>query len=267
MLAVERARNRWDGDVPAAYDRSFAHMCAGVSQAVLAHANPGTLIDAGCGTGLFAARAHAGGWRVRAFDSDSTMVARARARGIAATCDRLPHLGEVANWRGATVVANFVIQHLSAPVAALTSLAQLIEPAATGDPGRLIVTSWPPIWLAHRAVWMEVFADLAAAPVPHDAPACDTSPDGLAAALSAVGLRVVTAELVRWDWQIHWQAYLTGVQAGIAYIGKRFRAQDRALRREIVAQVCHRMRRFGAPEVMTLPCIATLVVGEGAARA
>lgn len=261
---MERARNRWHGEVPEAYDRSFAHMCAGASEAILARANAGLLIDAGCGTGLFGAHALSAGWQVRGFDGDREMVRRAQARGLAAVCDRLPTLTEAACWRAPTVVANFVIQHLSEPLTCLQALARLIEPAANGNAGRLIITSWPPIWLAHRAVWMEVFDECDAAPVVRAAPACDTSPGGLGELVSAAGLRVLSAELVSWQWQIDWEAYLAGVQAGIAYIGKRYVAQTPALQREIVARVCEQMARFGAPGVMTLPCTASVVVGEAA---
>lgn len=261
---MEQERNRWDGDVPAVYDRSFAHMCAGASDAILLHATPGRLIDAGCGTGRFAACAQAAGWQVRGFDGDQAMVTLAKARGIDAICDRLPHLHAAANWRAETVVANFVIQHLSEPLAAIKALAALTTPATSEAAGRLIITSWPPMWLAHRALWMEAFAALDAAPVAMAAPACDTSPAGLGELVGAAGLRVAVAKLVQWDWQIDWQTYLAGVQAGIAYIGKRYLAQQPAVQREIVTYVQRAMERFGAPGMMTLPCTASMVVGEAA---
>lgn len=259
---MQAGRNRWDGDVPAIYDRSFAHMCAGASDEILAYATCGRLIDAGCGSGRFAARAQAAGWQVRGFDGDQAMVTLAKTRGIDAICDRLPHLRAAANWRAETVVANFVIQHLSKPLTAIKALAALTTPAASGAAGRLILTSWPPMWLAHRALWMEAFSALEAAPVALAAPACDTSPTGLGELVDAAGLRVVAAKLVEWDWQIDWPTYLAGVQAGIAYIGKRYLAQPAALQREIVTYVQRQMQRFGAPGMMTLPCTASIVVGQ-----
>lgn len=263
----------WGGDIPAIYDRSFARMCAGAIPEILSHSRGETLIDAGCGTGLLSQAAADAGWSVLAFDDNPLMVSAATtrhsgrkdARTIRVVTDSLPDLKETTGWQGDTVVANFVIQHVPNPLASIASLAALLTPQTDGNRGGvLIITSWPPIWLPHRAVAFDVMDDVEGAPHPRSpqVDAVDTSPSGLATLVKAAGLYVSVATHIHWDWSVHWKDYWAGVEAGIAPLGRRYRAQRPELRPVITRKVREKMARYGAPGNMTIPCTATLCVAE-----
>lgn len=64
----------------AAYDRSFGKLCAGPIDRLLDDTGPGSLLDAGCGTGTLAARAETRGRTVTACDAEASMIGIARDR-------------------------------------------------------------------------------------------------------------------------------------------------------------------------------------------
>ncbi|RRR19268.1 SAM-dependent methyltransferase [Brachybacterium paraconglomeratum] len=220
-----------------AYDRSFATLCDGVSARLLADLPDGELLDVGCGTGRLAARAEHAGRTVMALDADESMVeaARRRLRGQvlrAALPDLpLPDAGEGA------IAANFVINHVGRPRAALAELRRVLRPG-----GRLAMTIWPAGGASWSALLGEVFEEAGAVlPPPERLPAdedFDRSADGLTGLAREARLEVVEARDLHWDWRIRPEDLWAGLEAGIATPGAVVCAQTpqvRARIREVLA--------------------------------
>ena len=137
----DHERVRWAGRA-AAYDRSFAPLCAYPVHALLDLAAAGAgsrVLDVGTGTGTVAAAAAARGARVTAVDADAGMVELCAARVPAADVREatLPAL-PFADGEFDAVVANFVINHVADPAAAVRELRRVVRPG-----GRVAVTIWP----------------------------------------------------------------------------------------------------------------------------
>src|SRR5690625_1430909 len=151
----------WSG-VAEAYRRSFATLCAGTIDILLASTEPssgdnglparGRLrhLDAGCGTGQLALAAARCGRDVVAADKDPDMAAltRATAGGIDDSDPALEGGVSVLEAGSPTlpcpdasfdaISANFVINHVPDPRATMQDLARLAAPSA-----RVALTIWP----------------------------------------------------------------------------------------------------------------------------
>ncbi|WP_347882096.1 class I SAM-dependent methyltransferase [Amnibacterium sp. CER49] len=94
MAVAGRPEDVWSA--AAAYEESFAPLCAGAVPALLdaagAPASGASLLDAGTGPGTVAAAALARGWAVTALDPSPAMLARAarNAPGVALVEGALP---------------------------------------------------------------------------------------------------------------------------------------------------------------------------------
>ncbi|MGP5413056.1 class I SAM-dependent methyltransferase [Brachybacterium paraconglomeratum] len=215
-----------------AYDRSFATLCDGAAARLIADLPDGELLDVGCGTGRLAVRAEHAGRTVTALDADESMVeaARRRLRGQvlrAALPDLpLPDAGEGA------IAANFVINHVGRPRAALAELRRVLRPG-----GRLAMTIWPAGGASWSALLGEVFEEAGAVlPPPERLPAdedFDRGADGLAELAREARLEVVEARDLHWDWRIRPESLWAGLQAGIATPGAVVRAQAPPVRDRI----------------------------------
>jgi len=100
---------------PSAYDVAFD---------ALVELEPKRVIELGCGPGYFAARVHAAGMQVVAFDQSQQMVDLARARGVDArmgTVEAIPSVGGAFD----AAVANFVLYHVADVGRALGELARV----------------------------------------------------------------------------------------------------------------------------------------------
>ncbi|MFG2100620.1 class I SAM-dependent methyltransferase [Micromonospora echinaurantiaca] len=152
----DHERSRWAGRA-AAYERSFAALCAHPASSLLdaAGVTAGTrVLDAGTGPGTVAALASARGATVVAVDAEPSMVETARRRVPAAEEVRqaaLPHLPFPDDHVDAAV-ANFVLNHVGDPAAAVTELRRVVS-----APDRIAVTIWPYPQPPLQRLWGQIF--------------------------------------------------------------------------------------------------------------
>lgn len=221
MSAVAEA-SRWSGTA-GVYAESFARLCEGAVQPLLAEVGPldgRTLHDVGCGTGAVSRVALERGALVTASDPDPDMRALASelvedVRDLALPATGLPDAAHD------IVVGNFVVNHVPDPRAAAAELARIcgetvavaIWPATSATPARLLGQA----------------ADAAGLTVPPGqrlAPELDfdRSSEGLSSLLSGAGLASVSAWEETWDLRIDPATLWRGVEAGIGVMGRTWQA-------------------------------------------
>lgn len=217
----------WSG-VAEAYRESFATLSAGAIERLLADTSGGMHLDVGSGAGALAARADALGRKVVAIDADPGMVAVSTAvapgRVVGGSLLDLPFDDNAFD----AVTANFVINHVSDPRAAMRELARVLRPR-----GRVATTIWP----AQPAEWAVLVADAFRAagviPIPGQRLSADLdferSVAGLRGLAEAAGLEAITATELEWDWEISVDALWGGVAGGVASVGQTFLAQTPAV--------------------------------------
>jgi 2-polyprenyl-3-methyl-5-hydroxy-6-metoxy-1,4-benzoquinol methylase len=220
-------------DVATAYDRSFATLCTGTTDALLAHVPPGArVLDVGCGSGHVTESLVAAGHVVHAVDPDPEMVALATSRSAADV--RRGGLPDLPYDAGSfeVVVANFVLNHVDDPRAAARGLAPVVRPG-----GHVVATIWPAYVPPQATLWNALLdgADAVRPEVPRLAPELDfeRSPDGLGAVLAEAGLDVVEVGTTEWDWRVRAADFWAGATR-VGNFGVTWRAQS--------AQVQERMR-------------------------
>jgi SAM-dependent methyltransferase len=227
----DHERVQWAGRA-AAYDGSFAALCAHPAGALLDAAEVGAgdrVLDVGTGTGTVAVLACSRGARVTAVDAEPSMleVARRRAPGAEihrATLPRLP-FGD-----GAfdAAVANFVINHVGDPVAAVRELRRVVRPG-----GRVAVTIWPYPAPPAQRLWTTIF-DAAGVERPADLPRLapdrdfPRTADGLTDLLRRAGLTDAVCDTIAWSHRTDPEAWWSGPANGIGSSGVVLRRQDTA---------------------------------------
>ena len=212
------------GGVADAYRASFATLSEGTIERMLSDTSGGSHLDVGCGTGDLATRATGLGRTVVALDADPEMVAMSSAAvpGCVLRAS-LPDLPFGRNTFDA-VTANFVINHVKDPRAAMRELARVTRPG-----GRIAVTIWP----ARTPEWAVLVADAfsRAGVVPISGQRLDVeldfdrSVDGLRGLAEAAGLDALTATELTWDWVVSTDALWRGIAGGVATVGQTFLAQ------------------------------------------
>ena len=222
-------RRIWAGRAEAFRD-SFAKLCAHTAPALLdaVGAGPGVrVLDVGTGIGTVAAAACARGAEVTAVDAEPGMVELARLNAPAADIRHavLPDLPFPAGSFDA-VVANFVVNHVGRPTAALAAMR-----AASRPGGRVAATIWcSPPGVGHELLDRAVEA--AGAKPPADLPRLDPAEqfphtqEGLADRFAAAGLEEVTCELIDWDHLADPEEWWGGAAAGVGLIGQTISRQD-----------------------------------------
>jgi SAM-dependent methyltransferase len=208
-------------DQAGAYALGFAGLCAYPIPDLLdaLGMEPGKrLADVGCGTGSVSAVAAACGVQVTALDAEPTMVRAAASRvpAVTAVVGALPAL-PVRSASFDTVVANFVINHLTRPAAAVAELRRAARPG-----GRVGVTVWPAPRPPLQALWDDVIEQSGVSRQPAALAAADDFPrtrDGLRELMQVAGLREVEAWTVEWDHRVDPEAWWAGAAAGLAGIG------------------------------------------------
>lgn len=263
--AAERAM--WHGRVEA-YAGSFARLCAGPVQDLLdaAGVTTGTyVLDTGTGTGTAAVAASVRGARVRAVDADAGMVAAARERGLDARVAVLPEL-PFADGEFDAVVANFALNHVGRPRAALTELCRVLRPG-----GRVAVT----LWSARRGAGQDLLGRACAAGgavppegLPRLDPAEDfaRTPDGVAGLLRDAGFAAAGCVELDWVHRATVEEWWSGAAGGVATIGRVVTAQDAGT----VVRVRREYERLsaefaGADGRLALPHVALLASGTAPA--
>lgn len=288
---MSKSRTTWGGDKPEIYERSFARMCAGAIPFILRSSKPGTFVDVGCGAGHLAQAAAESGHEVTAIDAEEQMIGltRRRCEGLPVTTAiaTLPELDGIERGAADTVTCSFVLNHLTDPVAGMTTLADLARPG-----GSIITTLWPQTFTAHRSITSSVMDEVGADPG-QDSPQpvkrldpgasatgvvravmdelripdlsapkrhFEHSPRGMAELAAGVGLQVENATIISWTWEIPWESYHEGIRGGIAGVGERYQKQSPHNQRLIDVRLEEAMTPYGAPGLLRLPCNAAICV-------
>jgi SAM-dependent methyltransferase len=267
QLGDVRGPEKWAGTA-GAFAASFAHLCVGAVDPLLEgvgisdHSGQGLrLLDVGTGTGSVAARAAALGANVSAVEPDPGMrrLATQAVPGIdvvAGTAPGLPFGDDSFD----VVVANFVLNHVGDPRAAIRDMARVTAPG-----GQVGVTIWPADRGALGRIWAGVVA-VAGVVEPEQAPLSEDkdfprSPDGLNGLWVGVGLSRVHTRLVEWQFRIDPARLWRGPAGGVADIGKIVTRQSQDVRVRMKRQY----ERLIAPLLdggdLVLPTTAVLATG------
>lgn len=219
----EAERRIWAGRA-AAFRDSFAKLCAHTAPALLdaAGAGPGVrLLDVGTGAGTVAAAACARGARVTAVDAEPGMIELARQAAPEADF-RLAVLPDLPFEPGSfdAVVANFVVNHVGRPAAAVAAMRAAARPG-----GRVAATIWcSPAGAGHellrRAVEAAGAQQAAEEPRLDQAEEFPRTTEGFAELLAAAGLAEVTCAPVTWDHLAAAEEWWGGAAAGVGLIGQ-----------------------------------------------
>lgn len=214
--SVTVVTSRWT-DTAAEYDASFAQLCAGAIDSLLEglHDQPAgaRLLDVGTGTGAVAAAAVAHGWHVDGVDVEQSMIDVARrkvpdATFVVADVLRLPWPDE----QFGAVTANFVLNHVADPRAALREIHRVCVPG-----GRFCATIWPSGVSPINALWNTVGDQggaraLENVRLPSAADFARTL-EGMGALLTEGGFEQVDARAVAWTFVIEPAELWRGVEA------------------------------------------------------
>jgi ubiquinone/menaquinone biosynthesis C-methylase UbiE len=252
---------RWSG-VADAYRQSFATLCAGTVDRLLSDAPDGRLLDVGSGTGQLAARAAAAGRSVVAVDADPDMVAMSGAavprRVLSASLPALPFTDGAFD----AVTANFVVNHVADPRAAVRELARVTRPG-----GRLSLTIWPARPPAWGALVSGAFTAAGVVPRASErlAPELDfeRSVAGLRGLVEEAGREVVVAEELRWTWEVDPEALWAGIAGGVATVGRTFLAQPPETRAAAARAFRHAAPGQATEGLLRLPATAAYVMAAG----
>jgi SAM-dependent methyltransferase len=194
-------------------------------------AGPGVRVaDVGCGTGSLTAAAVARGAVVTAVDAEPDMVRATAARtpGAAVALGALPVLPlRTASFDA--VAANFVINHVARPAAAVAELRRCTRPG-----GRVGVTVWPRPSPPLQRLWDQVIeaAGVTRPPVPAGFP---RTCEGLGGLLRQAGLTEVEPGIVEWEHRVDPELWWSGAAGGLASIGAVVARQDEATERRMKA--------------------------------
>lgn len=252
------------------YRRSFATLCAGPVPTLLAHVAPAmerrsaVLLDVGSGTGTVARAAAGRGWRVLALDPEADMASMTRdalnasdeaARVMRAGLPNLP----VTSAGVDAVVANFVVNHVADPRAALGEAARVLRLG-----GRLAVTIWTP----GSAGWADLVGaafEAADATTPPSAQLpehldFERSPEGLADITRAAGLSVVVKDRTMWRWRVSPDDLWAGISSGVGAAGARYLAQTPDVRRAVQEHFVRLAATEAHDGLLNFASEATLVV-------
>jgi SAM-dependent methyltransferase len=264
--AAESRSDRWSA-VSAAYRESFARLCVGTVDRILDDLGDGhgrMLIDVGCGTGALSFCATHRGWTVVALDSDPDMVtstARAAVGLPVMTAQAVLPALSLKDGYADSAVANFVINHVADPRAAMLEMARIVRPG-----GLVAITIWTNKRTAQRELFSESLQAAGAIIVPgHRLPA-DKDFERTAAGLSEVtrgaGLEPQIQDEIDWDWIVPWDDLWCGVAGGVAGIGATYLAQPLEVRARIETEMRTRALRLERNGSLVFPSTAAYVVAR-----
>lgn len=267
MTRFDRSERRiWAGTAHA-YAATFARLCAHPVPALLdaAAVGPRTrTLDAGTGPGTVAAAAHARGAVVTAVDAEPSMAALARRSVPAAAVHiaalpRLPYPDAAFD----AVVANFVLNHVGRPAAALAELRRVLRPG-----GALALTLWPSPPASGQALLGRALhaAGVVRPPeLPSLAPEDDfpRTPAGITALLDTAGFRRSGCERLDWEHRAGREEWWSGPASGVASVGRLVRTRTPEVRAAIKHHFDALSVEFADEDgVLTLPHSALLATAH-----
>ncbi|WP_369186030.1 class I SAM-dependent methyltransferase [Streptomyces sp. Y1] len=253
----------WAGAAEA-YAGSFAALCGATAEALLDAAEVGAgtrVLDVGTGPGTVAAAALARGAEVVAVDAEPGMVALAAANAPGAEVRHavLPGL-PLPDGSFDAVVANFVVNHVEDPGAALTELRRVARPG-----GRLAVTIWARTGNEGMSLFDRALDEagaqrpvFAARPVDFD-----RTVEGLRGLLERAGWADVAGGELAWTHRADPEVWWSGPAGGVANIGLVVTGQTP----EVFARIKSAYDRLAAEQVaedglLDLPALALLASGR-----
>jgi SAM-dependent methyltransferase len=264
----EHERLRWAGSA-AAYQRSSGVACAYTAANLLDAAGVAAgwrVLDAGTGPGTVAALAAGRGALVTAIDAEPSMLEAARRHVPAADVRHavLPVLPFPTGCFDAAV-ANFVINHVGDPAAAVTELARVVRHG-----GRIAVTIWPHPQPPMQRLWCDAF-DSSGARRPASMPqvAADKNfartPDGLSGLLSKAGLGEVRCTTINWVHRTDPEDWWAGPANGIGGLGVLMKDQPPVMVDRIRSEYDRLAADYrSADGMLALPATALLASGTSA---
>lgn len=248
----------WSG-VADAYRASFAMLCEGTIGRLLSDTSGDSHLDVGCGTGTLAARAVARGRTVVALDADPEMVAMSRSsvpgHVVEASLPDLPFDDSTFD----AVTANFVINHVPDPRAAMRELSRVTRPG-----GRVAVTIWPTTTPEWAVLVAGAFSRAGVVSIPGQRLSVeldfDRSADGLRGLAEAAGLETLTATQLTWDWEISVDALWGGIAGGVASVGQTLLAQTPVVQRSAQREFYEATAGLANDGMLTLTSTAAYLV-------
>ncbi|EGJ73230.1 putative methyltransferase [Streptomyces sp. Tu6071] len=251
-----------------AYAASFAKLCAYPVGRLLDAAGVGEgtrVLDVGTGPGTVAAAAVARGARVTAVDPEPSMLALA-ARTAPEAGLRSALLPELPFESGEfdAVVANFVLNHVGRPRAALEELRRVVRVG-----GRVAVTVWARPPAPGQALLGRAIAAGGGVRPPHLPAGLDPEEDfprdeaGLGALFAAAGLADGACGTLRWDHRAGREEWWSAPAGGVASSGRLVRAQTPEVRAAIKRCFDRFSVEFADPDgKLRLPHAALLAHGR-----
>lgn len=267
MTAFDKAERRIRAGTAEAFERTYAKVCAYPVPLLLdaAAVQAGdTVLDVGTGTGTVAVAACGRGAKVTAVDADKDMIALAKraARNADVGLAALPCLPFAAD-QFDVVVANFVLNHVGRPLAALAELSRVTRPGGT-----VAVTIWAdPGGAGQKLLGRSVQAAGITRPadLPFLAPEDDfpRTAEGFAGLLAAAGLAEPSCQTVKWEHRVAPDDWWDGAASGVSFFGHLVVRQAP----EKIAEIKRHFDLFssefaGADGMLALPHIALVAGGR-----
>lgn len=266
--ADRRGTGNWAG-VGRPYSQSFAHLCAGAivplldaAEAVLGRLAGCRLADVGCGTGNLTALAIGRGAEVTGVDPDVGMLALARE--MAPQADLLVGAVPALPLAPATfdaVMANFVVNHVGDPRAAVTDLKRVCRPG-----GVVAVTIWPSELSAINELWSDVVEASGAVAVAQQRLPADKdfgrTEQGLRELLVGAGLDEVQTETLAWDFAIAAEDLWAGPAGGVGGIGKIVTSQSPSMQSAMRQEYLRLVAPMTSGGEVVFPAVALLGLGR-----
>jgi SAM-dependent methyltransferase len=188
------------------------------------------------------------------------MVEAAREHVADVRLGALPDLPFVGGTFDAAV-ANFVVNHVGDPAAALDGMRRVVRPG-----GIVAVTVWPspsPTQQTFAEAIRAAGVDMPASPRLDPERDFARTVDGLSGLFSRAGFVGVEASVIAWDLRIDPEIWWAGAAGGLSAVGEVITNQPP----EMVAKVKHQYDRLVADRldrdgVLTLPVTAVLAAGR-----
>lgn len=253
----------WSG-VGEAYSASYAALCAGTTDAILAalgDARSRSVLDVGSGTGSLVAALADAGWIASGSEPEASMreIAAARHPRLGFVSGALPDLPfEEASFDAVT--ANFVLNHVPDPRAAAAEMARIGGPDAV-----LVATIWTvsPSWFWSSVRDRAGLPPATGEPLPAHAD-FERTAEGFERMLDDGNWHDLDVSELSWTWQVPREALWTSAEGGVASAGAFYRGLDeprRARFRAAFEGLCDEHEQDGSIALEHTAAIARGITG------